>query len=303
MNKIYHTTILAAMTEWLAYLEVTRYSHKTVLVYEQAVLNFNRFLESRAHPRTLLAVKLTDLDAWRLSLINAGCTTSTVDGYVRAVRRLFRWLFVTNRLFTDPSENFTSVKVNIPLGLCPTEAEMSRLLEEICATDRISLRDRALLEVAYSTGARLEELAKLDLNAVATDSVRLLGKGGRERTVPLTSAAINAVNAYLINGRSRFVEGQSDGGPALFLSQRTGCRISAPGIALMIKRRAKYSGIKVTPHAFRRAFATHLLRGGAALAEIKELLGHQRFRHLRHYMRMHPTEVLETARKSKPGRR
>lgn len=304
MNEVSKPDLLGATTEWLAHLEVAGYSPRTVAQYEQSVLNLNRFLVARSRSSQLDSIHLAELDAWRLSLFQAGCTTSTVDSYVRAVRRLFRWLFVTDRLFVDPSQHFTTVKVNIPLGLCPTEDEMRLLLDSLKGRDRIALRDRAILETAYATGARLEELANLDLDAIGDGTLRLLGKGNRERVVPLTTAAIHALDTYIAKGRSRFQRAPIDENErALFLSIQGGRRLASQAIAFVIKRRAKYCGLKITPHAFRRAFATHLMRGGAALVEVKDLLGHRSFRHLRHYLRLHPSEVLETARNSKPGRR
>lgn len=304
MNEVSEITLLSATNDWLAHLEAAGYSPRTVALYEQAVLNLDRFLASQGYERAPHAVLHDHLEAWRRSLCVAGCTTGTVDSYVRAVRRLFRWLLVTDRLFSDPAQHFTTVKVRIPLGLCPTEDEMRRLLDSLKGHDRIALRDRALLETAYATGARLEELAKLDLDAIGNGNLRLLGKGGRERAVPLTTAAVRALATYIAKGRSRFQRAPiNDNERALFLSIQGGRRMASQAIALVIKRRAKYCGLKVTPHAFRRAFATHLMQGGAALVEVKDLLGHRSFRHLRHYLRLHPSDVLETARNSKPGRR
>lgn len=297
-------TLSTAALEWLAHYEATGYSRRTVALYEQAVRNFDRFLAVEKRSSQIHDIDLPCLEEWRRHQLAGGCSTATVDVYVRALRRLFRWLFVNGRIFADPATQFTGVKVNIPLGLCPTEAEVRQLLDSIRGAGRIALRDRALLETAYATGVRLEELAQLDLDAITLDGIRVLGKGGRERVVPLTTAAVEALDAYLRDGRARFRRaGKNENEKGVFLSIQDGRRMSSQAIGMLIKRRAKACGLKITPHAFRRAFATHLLRGGAALVEVKDLLGHRSFRHLKHYLRFHPGDMLSTARNSNLGRR
>lgn len=299
-----HLPLLAAATVWLEHHETTGYSRRTVELYQQSARNLDRFLHANRHESSIHAIGLSHLESWKRDMLMAGCTNATVDAYVRAVRTLFRWLFETGRIFENPAAQLTSVKVGNKLGCCPVESDIRRLLDSIHGEDRVALRDRALLEIAYATGVRLEELTGLNLDALTPDGLRIVGKGGHERVAPLTTVAIETLDAYFRHGRPRFRRpGKNEEEVGLFLSTRAGGRMSSQAVALVIKRRAKACGLSITPHAIRRAFATHLLRGGATLVDVKALLGHRSFRHLKHYLRLHPGDVLSTARNSNPGRR
>ena len=297
------TVLLTVASEWLAHLEATGRSPRTIVGHEAVLRLFDRFLlgAGRRCPQDVLAA---DLDAWRLRLVRNGCKPSTIDLYLSVARRLFRWLLGMGYIFADPAEKLSAGKVRVPLGACPSEADMRRFLKSVTGQTPIMLRDRALLELTYSTGARLKELAALDLDAILGSMVRLRGKCGRERMVPLTAMAVKALNAYMEQGRPHFFGEAAKDERAVFVSYRDGGhRLSSQGIAVVIKYRARRLGIKLTPHAIRRAFATHLLQGGAALAEVKEMLGHQSFHHLHHYLRFHPSEMLAGVRNGKPCRR
>jgi len=143
-----------------------------------------------------------------------------------------------------------------------------------------SLRDRALLELLYATGARVSEAVGLNVDDVISgddgdgDAVRLFGKGGKQRIVPLGSFARAAIDAYLVRGRPLLsVRGRAT--PGLFLGMR-GARLSRQGAWLVIRARAEQSGLtaEVSPHTLRHSFATHLLEGGADVRVVQELLGH-----------------------------
>ena len=296
------TVLLKVASEWLAQLEATGRSPRTIVGNEVILRRLDLFLigVGRGRPQDVLAA---DLEAWRLHLVRSGCKSSTIDLYLSVARRLFQWLLATGYIFSDPEENLSAGKVLRPLGSCPSEQDMRRLLKSVAGQTPSTLRDRALLELAYSTGARLKEFAALDLDAISGTMVRLRGKCGRERMVPLTTMAVKALNAYLKKGRPHFV-GDSSTERGVFVSHRGhGRRLSHQAIAFIIKSRAKKCGLKLTSHSIRRGFATHLLQGGAALAEVKEMLGHQSFHHLHHYLRLHPSEMLAGVRNGKPCRR
>ena len=302
MNKNLKSGVLTPITaSWLAYLEVLGRSPKTLTTYEAAILNLNRFLTTVGRIRAE-DVQPADLEAWRLDLVRQGRATSTVDLFVRATRSLFSWMQENGHVFTDPSEGLVASKVVFSLGLCPSEEAMRKLLTSVSGRNPVALRDRAILETAYATGARLEELAQLTLPDITRPTLRLYGKRSRERMVPLTTAAINALDAYLKNARPRLLRSAEDTG-AVFLSNLHGRQLSSHAIALVVKGRSKRCGLRLTPHALRRAFATHLLLGGAALVEVKDMLGHQSFRHLRHYLCLEPGQMLDAVREFKPCRR
>ncbi|WP_067660938.1 site-specific tyrosine recombinase XerD [Nocardia harenae] len=141
-----------------------------------------------------------------------------------------------------------------------------------------ALRDRALLELLYSTGARISEVVGLDVDDLDTDgrAVVLHGKGGKQRMVPIGRPALTAIDAYLVRGRPALVpKGRAAGGPALFRNARGG-RLSRQSAWQVLRRAAERAGIEaaVSPHTLRHSFATHLLDGGADVRVVQELLGH-----------------------------
>jgi integrase/recombinase XerC/integrase/recombinase XerD len=148
--------------------------------------------------------------------------------------------------------------------------EVEELLERIPASTPLDLRDRAMLELAYAAGLRAEELVNLDTTNADADGeqVRVEGKGGRTRFVPVGEHAWKALDRYLTRGRPALAAGESE---ALFLS-KSGRRLSTSDVRRRLRLQARRAGI--TPHTLRHSFATHLLEGGADLRAIQELLGH-----------------------------
>jgi integrase/recombinase XerD len=147
--------------------------------------------------------------------------------------------------------------------------------ESAIAADPVRVRDRAMLELLYATGARISELINLDLDDLVDPTlVRLFGKGSKERIVPVGGYAQRALEAYLVRTRPTLV-GQGKGTPALFLNQRGG-RLSRQSAWQIISEAARVAEIpgEISPHTFRHSFATHLLEGGADVRVVQELLGH-----------------------------
>lgn len=153
--------------------------------------------------------------------------------------------------------------------------EVTRLLEAPPADEPVGLRDRAILEMLYGAGLRISELTGLDVDDLELEdgSVRVLGKGGKERDVPVGRYAREAVTSYLARARPRFATAKSRA--ALFLNQRGG-RLTRQGVSQLLGRHVRAAGIRrrVTPHTLRHSFATHLLEGGADVRVVQELLGH-----------------------------
>ncbi len=158
-------------------------------------------------------------------------------------------------------------------------------------------RDAALLELLYSTGARISEIVELDVDDVDVESrsVRLVGKGRKERDVPVGSYALAALDAYLVRARPELA-GRGRGGPALFLNQR-GARLSRQSAWAALRTAAQRSGIdhpdRISPHTLRHSFATHLLAGGADVRVVQELLGHASVTTTQIYTRVTPDTLRE----------
>ncbi|MFW0183103.1 site-specific tyrosine recombinase XerD [Rothia sp. CCM 9417] len=164
-------------------------------------------------------------------------------------------------------------------------SDITRLLESPDPATPAGLRDRALLEFLYSTGARISEAINVDLDDVVIDRnqsdsalpavVRVFGKGSKERVVPVGSYASRAIEDYLVRGRPALAA-KGKGTPALFLNGRDGARITRQGAYLVLKKHAQRAKIRaeISPHTLRHSFATHLLEGGADIRVVQELLGH-----------------------------
>ena len=191
-----------------------------------------------------------------------------------SVRAFHRFLLREGQTRTDPTAPV--VRPKLPRSL-PKPLSVEDVARVLAAPDGSAkgLRDRAVLETLYGAGLRISELVGLDVDDVDLEegSVRVLGKGGKERDVPLGRFARDAVSAYLTRVRPQFATSRSRS--ALFLNQRGG-RLTRQGCAGILAARAKEAGIskKVSPHTLRHSFATHLLEGGADIRVVQELLGH-----------------------------
>lgn len=215
----------------------------------------------------------------------------TVKQWLTVIRVFLTWMQQRGRLLSNPAENITLPKVerNVPHVL--SEAEITRLIEMPETATAVGLRDRALMEVLYATGIRHGEAHRLDLYDVDLRARRLIirqGKGQRDRVVPLTENAVHWLGQYLRLSRPELAAGQWWGKgkwrgrprmmapvPALWLSV-TGRRWSYQMIAQRVTEYAKAANLKATVHTFRHCCATHLLRGGASIRYLQQLLGHDK---------------------------
>ncbi|NLT54814.1 MAG: site-specific tyrosine recombinase XerD [Actinomycetales bacterium] len=204
-------------------------------------------------------------------------TASSAARAVVAVRGLHRFLLLEGRIPDDPA---AQVRPPVPPRRLPKAIsvdEVERLLEAASAPGTpAALRDRALLELLYGSGARISEAVGLDVDDVDLQRglVRLLGKGSKERLVPVGGYAVDAVTAYLVRARPAF-SANGRGTPAVFLNTRGG-RLSRQSAWAVLHAAAQRAGLHSTlsPHTLRHSFATHLLEGGADVRVVQELLGH-----------------------------
>src|SRR5690242_5989346 len=220
-------------------------------------------------------VRYRDVRRFGAGLSNAGAAPATVARKLAAIRGLFGYLVRTEKVGANPAELVSSPKRSEKLPQVLTTEQMRALLERIPARTPLELRDRAMLELAYSCGLRCEEIVNLDLGALDYESeqVRVLGKGGRERLLPVGEPARRTLERYEAKGRHVLATDPAE--RALFLS-KTGRRFSNSDVTLPLGlwvREVALTG-GVSPHSLRHSFATHLLEGGADLRTIQELLGH-----------------------------
>jgi len=211
-----------------------------------------------------------DLRRFAAVLGEHGAAKSTVGRKLAAIRTFYRHLVDRGELESNPADLVSSPKKDAYLPQVLKAGEVAELLERIPASTPLDLRDRAMFEVAYAAGLRAEELTLLDTTSIDPDGeqVRVEGKGGRTRVVPVGEHAWRALDRYLSRARAALDGGDT---PALFLS-KSGRRLSTSDVRRRLKLQARRAGI--SPHTLRHSFATHLLEGGADLRTIQELLGH-----------------------------
>jgi integrase/recombinase XerC/integrase/recombinase XerD len=246
-------------------------------------------------------VRYRDVRRYAAGLSNAGAAAATVARKLAAVRGLYGFLVRTGRAGANPAELVSSPKGSEKLPRVLTTEQMRLLLERIPARTPLELRDRAMLELAYSCGLRCEEIVNLDEGALdfETEQLRVLGKGSKERLLPVGEPAQRALRRYLEKGRRALIADPRE--PALFLS-KSGRRLSNSDVTrrlgLWTREAALAAG--VSPHALRHSFATHLLEGGADLRTIQELLGHASISTTQVYTRVDAARLRDTYAASHP---
>jgi integrase/recombinase XerD len=273
-----------AADEWLDHLRVERGSSQhTLVAYRRDVRRYLSFLGDQGvdRPEQVREAHVTGF----LAALRAGdhdhpplAATSAARAVV-AVRGLHRFLAVEGEVPQDPARAVTPPAPPRRLPKALRVDEVERLLSAASLGDTpAALRDRALLELLYGSGARVSEAIALDLDDLPPTGddpvVRLFGKGRKERIVPLGRYAVQALDAWLVRGRP-VLAGRGAGSPAVFLNQRGG-RLSRQSAWTTIRVAADRAGLSdaVSPHTLRHSFATHLLDGGADIRVVQELLGH-----------------------------
>jgi tyrosine recombinase XerC len=199
----------------------------------------------------------------------------TIARRLAAVRSFYRYLVRTGQLAASPAAVLSTPRLPKRLPDIGPADLVEQLLQAPDTSTPLGLRDRAILELLYASGIRVAELTGLDLGALDLSQglVTVLGKGSRERTVPIHRLAVAALRTYLLDARPQLDRGKA--GEAVFLN-RLGTRLSSDGVRRMLDRQLETLGAaaSVTPHVLRHTFATHLLEGGADLRTVQELLGH-----------------------------
>ncbi len=266
---------------FLVYLEgVLNYSENTVRAYGADLASF--FSWAAAMGVDACHAGHRDFRRYLAALDAQGYARRTVNRHLSAVRTFCEWLVKEGVSQDNAAMAVASPKLAKSLPRVMTESEAERLLCEPGDSTAEDLRDRALLELFYASGARVGELSGLDVRDVdfGGRTVRLFGKGRKERIVPLYDAALEAVRRYIADGRPVLLARGSASGSkaavnALFINAQ-GSRMSADSIRKRFERLAVSAGIGsgVTPHTMRHTFATELLEGGADLRSVQEMLGH-----------------------------
>jgi integrase/recombinase XerC/integrase/recombinase XerD len=246
-------------------------------------------------------VRYRDVRRFGAGLSAADAAPATVARKLAAIRGLYNFLVRTERASQNPAELVSSPKRAEKLPKVLSAEQMRSLLERIPAHTPLELRDRAMLELAYSCGLRCEEIVNLDQGAMDFESeqVRVIGKGSKERILPVGEPAQRALERYIERGRRALASDPRE--LALFVS-KSGRRLSNSDVTrrlgLWTREAAMAAG--VSPHSLRHSFATHLLEGGADLRTIQELLGHASISTTQVYTRVDAARLRDTYAASHP---
>ena len=268
----------AYVTEYLGYLSVERGSSRhTIAAYGHDLDEYTRFLAERGVADPSTATR-DDVTAFVGSLWQRGLAPSTVERRVAALKGFHKFLVREGITDNHPTARLPLPKVPERLPEVISIDDIERLLSQPFPDTPAGLRDRAILETLYGCGLRVSELTGLDLPGLDLRAgyVRVFGKGGKERIVPVGGMAAHALAAYLSHGRPYLRPKSSLGGTdgsALFLNARGG-RLSRQGVFAIVRTYGGRVGLKMHPHTLRHSFATHLLEGGADLRALQEMLGH-----------------------------
>ncbi len=292
---------LAAFDQDLARRAV---AEKTRTAYASDVRDFAVWAQE--HGADPPQVDVRTLRRYAAGLSERGIAPATIARRLAALRGLFRVQMEVGRRGDNPAELLSSPKKAQRLPRVLKASEVAALLDSIPAATPLDLRDRALFELAYACGLRAEELVNLDLDSVDFDSetVRVEGKGGKTRLVPVGEHARRALERYLAGSRPALAGGRPID-PALFLS-KSGRRLSTSDVRRRLTgwaRRAMARSpalARAHPHALRHSFATHLLDGGADLRAIQELLGHATISTTQVYTRVESARLRSTYSRAHP---
>ena len=266
------------------------YSPHTIAGYRRDLLEFNGQFDEQVN---IGALSSADVRTFIIGLHGRN-SPSTVARKLSALRSFFRFLQRQSLISANPIDNVSGPKVGKAIPNFLTVDQVFALLEAPDQEDRFNHRDRAILELLYSTGIRVAELVDTDLDDLDLkgEMLRVRGKGNKERLVPVGRPAVEAIIAYQRGERTavlsdRLSRGKSVDDQALFLNNRGG-RLTTRSVERFVDKYGRRAGIQtpVTPHALRHSFATHLLEMGADLRSVQELLGHaslsttQKYTHL-----------------------
>jgi integrase/recombinase XerD len=259
--------------QYINYLRVERgLADNTVQAYSRDLNRFFQFLES--HSLSPLKVTQNRISEY-VSMIGNGLSARSVARNVSAIKMFFRFLAAEGKIMSSPARLLESQRLSRRLPGTLTPGEVERLISQPDPSSPKGQRDRAMLEILYATGLRVSELVSLKLLNINLEAgfLRTLGKGSKERIVPMGDKAIKAVKEYLSNGRPHLTRGNNSS--YLFPNLR-GHPMTRQGFWKIIKNCGRQAGIKknITPHILRHSFASHLLEGGADLRAVQVMLGH-----------------------------
>lgn len=261
------------LNEFKNYLLIDKkYSNATIDTYTH---NLEKYFEyMKQNNKSLKDIKATDIREYMAYLKQNKCSTRTINNNLSSLRSFYRFLIIEKYLVTDPLEHIETPKLRKSLPKVLSTDEV-KLLLDVDLKDKYSYRNKAMLELMYATGLRISELVSLKIHDIDFDMalLRTIGKGNKERIIPIGDYALYYLNVYLNEYRDQLIK--RDYNDYLFLNNR-GKKISRQAFYNIVQDLAITKNIKTefSPHTLRHSFATHLLDKGADIKSISEMLGH-----------------------------
>lgn len=295
--------IADAIEEYIHFLRVERQlSENTLQSYERDIKDYTQNIFETQQLETFDQVERFHILQHLQALKNKGISARTISRHISSIRSFHQFLLREKRCNNDPTVHIDMPKIEQKLPKILSIEEIDRLI----ATPNISkpqgVRDRAMLELLYATGMRVSECISLNLEDIhlTMGFVRVFGKGGKERIIPLGSSAIEACTNYLNTARFQ-LENPKLRTEALFINQR-GKRLTRQGCWKLMKGYAQKAGIEkeLTPHILRHSFATHLIENGADLRAVQEMLGHADIATTQIYTHISKTRLSEVYKQFHP---
>jgi len=234
-----------------------------------------QFLSTLAASTSIKNIQESDLVQYITQLHSLRLASASISRKITSIKMFFRFLVAENIISNDPSENIEMPKVSKKLPSVLSVQDISQIINQANTRDAKDMRAKAIFEMLYASGLRASELLSLQIDDVSFNDgfIRVLGKGDKERIVPVGKPALTALRNYYNHGRREFVKDRIS--PYFFVNTH-GKKLSRMGLHKILKQYVKKAKItkRVTPHIFRHSFATHLLEGGANLRAVQEMLGH-----------------------------
>lgn len=261
-----------------AYLQLERsLSGNSVDAYLRDIDKLTQYLEQSGEKKSPSEIRLADLQQFIKWVAELGMSDTSQARIISGIKAFYKYCFLEQITKIDPTPLLETPKLKKKLPDTLSFDEIEKLISQVDLSKPEGGRNKAMLEILYSCGLRVSELVNLKLSQLYFDLgfIRVIGKGDKERLVPIGSSAIKYVNIYIKNIRVH-LSAKPGNEDVLFLNRR-GSKLTRVMIFLIIKELARQAGIRkiISPHTFRHSFATHLVEGGADLRAVQEMLGHE----------------------------
>ena len=297
MNKLQED-----VEDYLRYSQIERgLSDNTIFAYRQDLMDFLSFLKKEGLDSW--PTKAVDIDAFLAEQRDLNKATSSISRMISSLRKFYQWLVRQNIQKINPMLEIDSPKKEHRLPVALSVDEVTKLLDQPDVTKKLGIRDRALLETLYATGIRVSELINLKFSDLHEELklLKVLGKGSKERLIPISDVAISWIKSYQEKVRDPLLLKSGKYTDTIFLNNRGGA-LTRQAVWQIIKRYCQMAGIRknVTPHTLRHTFATHLLENGADLRVVQEILGHSDISTTQIYTNLSQQHILQVYAKTHP---